>query len=143
MTSETRHAIRVTKRLSASPERVFDAWLDPWKARQFLFTAPGGKVVRADIDGKIGGSFTIVDRREDGDIEHVGTYEVINRPKRIVFTFAVPKFSAEFTRVTVDVAPDDTGSTLTLTHEGVLPEWESRTESGWKMILDSLERTLG
>jgi uncharacterized protein YndB with AHSA1/START domain len=84
-----------------------------------------------------------VDRRDGEDIEHVGEYLEIDRPRRLVFTFAVPKFSTENTRVTVDIVPLDTGCELTLTHEGVLPDYAARTESGWGKILDALAATLG
>ena len=64
------------------------------------------------------------------DIDHVGEYLEIERPTRLVFTFAVPKYSPESTRVSIDIVPAGTGCKLTLTHEGVLPEWVSRTRGG-------------
>jgi hypothetical protein len=61
----------------------------------------------------------------------------------LVFTFSVPKYSKQLTRVTVDIKSLESGCELTLTHEDVLPEWASRTEAGWGMILNSLAKTLG
>ena len=90
---------------------------------------------------RIGGKFVLV--RSDGDdVEHVGEYVEIDRPCRLVFTFGVPKYSPVITKVTIDIVATDTGCELTLTHDGVLPEWASPTESGWEMILDGLGRTL-
>jgi hypothetical protein len=60
----------------------------------------------------------------------------------LVFTFSVPKFSSESTRVTIELKPLPTGCELTLTHEGVLPEWTERTNEGWGMILDALAANL-
>ena len=132
--------VKVTRTFAASPERVFDAWLNPEIARRFLFATPTGQMVRVDIDARVGGKFLIV-RRTDGDaVEHVGEYLAIERPQRLVFTFAVPKYSAIYTQVSIDIVPAGSGSTLTLTHEGVLPEWADRTQEGWEMILGSLER---
>ena len=142
MTAQPNAVVRVTHRFKASAERVFDAWLDPERARKFLFATPTGTMVRAEIDPKPGGSFCFVDRRDGEDVEHVGKYETIERPRRLVFTFAVPKFSAESTRVTIDIVPSGTGCELTLTHEGVLPDYVTRTESGWTKILAELEATL-
>ena len=138
MSMENRRAVLVTHRFSASAERVFDAWLDPAKAGRFLFATPQGRMVRAEIDARVGGSFVFTDRRDGEDIEHKGQYLEIDRPRRLVFTFAVPKFSAEVTRVTIDITPQDSGCELTLTHEGVLPDYAERTRSGWKMILETL-----
>lgn len=141
MSEQEKVTLRVRRRFTASAERVFDAWLDPAKVCTWLFATKTGQIVRAEIDARVGGSFVIV-RREGIDIEHVGTYLEIERPRRLVFTFAVPHFSKEITRVAVDITPVGTGCELTLTHEGVLPDWASRTESGWKMILDGLDETL-
>ncbi len=55
-----------------------------------------------------------------------------------MFTFSVPTYSPAITRVIVEIVPHGTGCELTLTNEGVLPEWASPTESGWTMILDGL-----
>ncbi|HKX10263.1 MAG TPA: SRPBCC family protein [Stellaceae bacterium] len=143
MTTDRRATIRVTHRFSQSPERVFDAWLDPTKAKKFLFATPAGEMVRAEIDARVGGHFTFVDRRNGEHIEHVGEYLEIDRPRRLVFTFAVPKFSAERTTVIVEVTPCGKGCELVLTHESVLPDYASRTEGGWKMIIEGLAAALG
>ena len=66
-----------------------------------------------------------------------------DRPRRLVFTFGVPKFAKEFTRVSIDLKALPTGCELTLTHEGVLPEWLEQSKEGWGMILDSLAASLG
>lgn len=135
--------VRVSHRFDAPPERVFDAWLDPGTAAKFLFATPTGRMVRAEIDPSVGGNFTFVDRRPDmGDVEHVGTWLEIDRPRRLVFEFAVPAYEPTRTRITLDFAPDGGGCRLTLTHEGVFEEYVTQTQHGWGMILDGLERAL-
>ena len=141
MSSETKVTVRVTRRFNVSPERVFDAWLDPQYAGKFLFATPTGEMVRIEIDPRVGGSFIFV-RRDGEDIEHTGEYLEIDRPRRLVFTFRVPKFSAETTRVTIEIVPLNTGCELTLTHDGVLPDYATRNYTGWSMILDGCEATL-
>ena len=99
-------------------------------------------MVRVESDARAGGKFVFVDRRDGEDVEHTGEYVEIDRPRRLVFTFAVPKYSPLVTRVTIDIEPTETGCDLALTHDGVLPEWASRSESGWTMILEGLGRTI-
>jgi uncharacterized protein YndB with AHSA1/START domain len=70
MTAENPGTIVITRRFAFSIERVFDAWLDPAKASKFLFTTPTGKMVRVEIDARVGGSFNIT-RRDGDDVEHV------------------------------------------------------------------------
>jgi len=52
-------SVSVTRRYDAPPEQVFDAWLDPARARKFLFATPTGEMVRVEIDGRARGSFVI------------------------------------------------------------------------------------
>lgn len=135
--------VKVSRRFKAPPERVFDAWLDPAKARLFLFATPTGKVMRADIDAKVGGRFLIVDRRDGEDVAHEGEYLEIDRPRRLRFTFGVPKYSKDYSRVSIDIVAVDGGCELTLTHEGVLAEYAGKTPDGWNMIFDALTASLG
>jgi uncharacterized protein YndB with AHSA1/START domain len=131
--------IIVTCSYAAPPERLFDAFLDPAIARVFLFATANGEMVRAEIDPRVGGRFVFVDRRpEMGEVEHVGEYVEIDRPRRLAFNFGLPAFSSETTRVTIDIAADGQGSVLTLTHDGVLPDYRVRTEDGWRRILEGL-----
>jgi uncharacterized protein YndB with AHSA1/START domain len=138
MTSGSAVTLKVTRRFKATPERVFDAWLDPAKARLFLFATPTGQMVKVEIDARVGGRFLIVDRRDGEDVAHEGEYLEIDRPRRLRFTFGVMKYSKEYSRVTIDIAPATGGCELILTHEGVLPEYADKTPDGWNSILDGL-----
>jgi uncharacterized protein YndB with AHSA1/START domain len=134
-TSDLR-SVHVTHEFDAPAERVFAAWVDPALARRWLFATPAGAIVRCDLDARAGGRFTIVDRRDGEDIEHVGQYEEVTPPARLVFTFGVPKYSAAVSRVAIDVeSRAEGGCRLTLTTEGVPAEWAERTESGWRELL--------
>jgi uncharacterized protein YndB with AHSA1/START domain len=142
MATEKPASLHVVRRFEAGADRVFDAWLDPDTASKWLFATESGQMIRVEIDPRVGGSFNFT-RRDGDDVEHVGEYLEIDRPRRLVFTFSVPKYSKQLTRVTVDIKSLESGCELTLTHEDVLPEWASRTEAGWGMILNSLAKTLG
>jgi uncharacterized protein YndB with AHSA1/START domain/predicted SnoaL-like aldol condensation-catalyzing enzyme len=138
MTAESTVSVRVTRRFTVSAQRVFDAWLDPKRAGKWLFATPTGQMVRVDIDARVGGSFRFVDRRDGEDVEHVGEYLEIDRPRRLVFTLSVPKYSPNQSRVTVEIAPHGTGCELTLTDERVPRSFAGKVESGWATVLDQL-----
>ena len=142
MTDNARPTVQVIHHFNASAERVFDAWLDPKTAGRWLFATATGRMVRVEIDARIGGQFVIVERRDGEDIEHRGEYLDIDRPRLLIFSFGVPKYSSEMTRVRIDIVPRAIGCELTLTHEGVLPDYADRTKTGWTEILAKLAADL-
>ncbi len=125
----------------ASAERVYDAWLDPATMRRFLFATATGQVTRCDVDARVGGAYTVVDRRHGADVLHEGTLLELERPRRIAFTLRVPRYSADEVRVTIEIVPLPQGCELTLTTQ-TADEWAEDTQRGWAMILDVLEQTL-
>jgi uncharacterized protein YndB with AHSA1/START domain len=137
--------LSVKRQFTASAERVFDAFLDPAKASQFMFATATGKMVHVAIDARVGGSYAFVDRREGEDVEHAGEYLEIDRPRRLVFTLRVAKYSGDESVVTIEIAPRSTGCELTLTQN--LPkeyaEHLSRVEAGWSAILDHAAAVIG
>ena len=143
MTTDSPGSLSVTRQFAFPMERVFDAWLDPARAARFLFATPAGTMVRAEIDPRVNGTFNFTDRRDGVDVEHVGTYEEINRPTRLVFTFGVPLYSPDFVRVCIDLKPVPGGCELTLTQHGTPAEYVERTREGWAKILESLAVSLG
>jgi len=136
--------VRVTRRYAASPERVFDAFLDPDKAGRFMFATPAGEMVRVEIDARVGGRYAFVDRRDGDDVAHTGEYLEIDRPRRLVFTFSAD--GSEPDRVAIDVAPLEAGGCeVTLSHE-MNPKWAQYADGamkGWSEILDGLAEAIG
>jgi uncharacterized protein YndB with AHSA1/START domain len=130
--------VRATHRFDASAERVYDAFLDSSLASKFLFATPTGQIVSCEIDPRVGGTFTIVDRRNEEDVVHTGKYLALERPRRIVFTLSVEKYSSSEDTVTIDIAALAKGCELTLTHETISKDAQAveRTREGWTAILD-------
>lgn len=134
--------LSVTKEVDAPPQRVYDAWLDPLVARKFLFATDTGVMVRTEIEPWVGGRFIMTDRRNGEDFEHVGEYIELERPKRIVFDFWLPKYSEQRTRIEVDIADRGSSSLVTLTHRDVPSDHRDKARGGWTTILDALDRAL-
>jgi uncharacterized protein YndB with AHSA1/START domain len=141
--AESNMTVQVKRHLPADAERIFNAWLDQETAGKWLFATDYGKMVMVKIDPQIGGKFLFVDRRKAEDIEHVGEYLEIEKPRRLVFNFSVPKLSKDLSKVIVEIADaPEGGCELTLTHEGVKPDYVAATETGWSDILKALSLML-
>lgn len=135
---------RISRVVPYPAERVFDAWLDPQLTRQWLFATPDGEMVRAEIDPRVGGQFVFTDRRNGADVAHTGEYLEIDRPRRLVFTFAVSGNSTSPDLVRVNIVPHPDGCELRLEHEmgAEYAAYLERTEQGWAAILTSLKMSL-
>jgi uncharacterized protein YndB with AHSA1/START domain len=129
-------------------ERVFNAWLDPVLVRQFLFATETGVMIRVEIDARVGGSYTITERRGSDEIEHTGKYIKIERPKklpqRLAFTLRVPKLSPVVAMISIHILPRPDGCELFLTQESGRHEAEdkARIAQGWRSICERLARLL-
>ncbi|WP_274423754.1 SRPBCC family protein [Chelativorans sp. YIM 93263] len=143
MTGKTITA-RVTHRFTASPERVFDAWLDPEKIRVWMrmalqdFGLPGD-IRRVEVDPRVGGGFTFSDMRSGGEAVHWGTYREIDRPRKLVFTwFTSAKDEKENSSVvTLTITPDGEGCHASISHEidAALADYLEPTKKGWSTML--------
>ena len=147
MNTEQMPTARVTRRINAAPERVFDAWLDPELLGRWMFgpNVREEEVLHLKVNPTIGGSFSFLVRRGEAEINHIGEYLEIDRPRRLVFTWGVRQDEGtEFSRMIVEVAPADGGSELKISQE-MTPKWADfveRAQGAWQRMADALARVL-
>ena len=115
MTTPASGIVIVMQQFNASPDRLFDAWLDPVLAGRWLFTTSSNESCVALIHATPGGASTITDRRDGVDYTAPGQYLGIDPPRRLLFSFGMPQLSPVLTRVVVEIAPRGEGSFLTTT----------------------------
>ncbi|HEY3799698.1 MAG TPA: SRPBCC family protein [Caulobacteraceae bacterium] len=130
--------LTMTRRFDAAPERLFDAWTDPALVARWLFTSPASTAHTVDLDLRIGGPWRIADTREGVVYTALGEYDVIERPRRLAFTFGMPQFSPEFAVVIVEIATDGAGALMTLTQEPLPADAVAATEAGWSEMFEAL-----
>jgi len=126
---------------------VFDAWLDPKMIGRFMFGPHlrEEEVVHLITEARVGGTFSFLVKRQGQPIDHIGRYEVIERPRKLVFTWSIAPDAIDASRVTITIAARGAGCELTLTHE-LAPEWADyaeRTKGGWTRMTDELATALG
>jgi uncharacterized protein YndB with AHSA1/START domain len=149
--------VLLARRLTQNPERVFDAWLEPANIKRWIVGAtPSDTVLRIAIEPQVGGTFSFVVVRDGRQVEHLGGYVELQRPRRLAFTWGVvadrelsgvrPAMSGagpSDTLVTLDFAPAGAGTELRLTHEGVPEDQALRTEESWSKIIQALANSIG
>jgi uncharacterized protein YndB with AHSA1/START domain len=142
MTGSPDVIVRVTHSFSASPERVFDAWLKPDMVGTWMFgpRLRDEEVVHLKTDPRIGGTFSFLVKRQGMEIDHVGTYREIERPRRLVFTWGIAP-STDESVVEIDIVATAAGCKLTLTHhmDAKWADYADRTHAGWTTMLKALD----
>lgn len=145
--------LTMKRELNVKPEKVFDAWLNPFMMKKWFFTLEGTNKV-AKNDSKVGGTWEIVDHRGGVDYRAIGEYLEIDAPQKIVFTFKMPQFSELEDTITVDLKEMEQGCEMTFTQlihveneehwtdtdsAKALGEMQDGTEQGWNLMFMGLK----
>jgi uncharacterized protein YndB with AHSA1/START domain len=134
--------VRVTQRYGVAPERVFDAWIDPALAGQWLFATASQPAESVAIDARVGGAFRVAERIRGARMTHTGVYLEVDRPRRIVFKLPAPGNAGVARRVSVEFVALEKGCELSLVHEKLLPDEAHGVEGRWSGMLYGLGEKL-
>ncbi|RZA08137.1 MAG: hypothetical protein EOP11_05725 [Proteobacteria bacterium] len=145
--SQTLHILR---EFPAMPNEVFDAWIRPELASQWLFTS-GDASATVSLDPRPGGSWAISNAREGTDYRAEGKYLMVDRPHHLAFTFSMPQFSPNQDEITVDIYQSGAATLLNFTQSGpdiaeelahVPAGGTGGSEAGWQSMFDALEKAI-
>lgn len=131
-------AVVVRRTIAAPATKLFDAFLDPIALSEWM--RPGEiRSTLAQVDPRVGGRYEITMQGSNGPIPHSGEYRVIDRPKRLVFTWVSPFTGPNDTLVTIDFLKVANGTEVVVTHE-LLPESARPSHAnGWNGGLEHLD----
>lgn len=135
----TAQTVQLRRRVSAGAEQVFDLWTKPELMVRWMSPFPGAVDCKASCDPRPGGAFSLVMSSAQASREVSGIYVLVDRPRKLVFTWVGPLTNDVTTLVTVELDPRGDETDLVLTHER-LPTTaivEGHTK-GWGNILDHL-----
>lgn len=134
----TSKAVTVTRTFKARPERVFAAFEDPAEMARWM-RQPDSKTEVEELDVREGGAVLVQMSWANGmSIRLRGTFQRVERPSLLEFTWAMEGDDANKGVVTVELEPHGTGTELTLTHEGLTGPALAQSKAGWNGWFDRL-----
>lgn len=124
--------LELTRTIPASPDAVFDAWLDPRCPG-----TPWSMATKLILDSKVDGLYYWLFINDAGEEKpHYGRFTVVDRPSKVQYTWVSPHTRGLESLVTVTFQKRDEDTILTLRHEN-LPDDEFGLghEQGWGNLL--------
>jgi uncharacterized protein YndB with AHSA1/START domain len=136
--------LKLERTFEASPEQVFDAWVDPELLRRWWAAGPDMTCTLAEADARPGGRYRLSMKDPGSGAEHTvgGEYREVERPSRLVYTWAWEGESPEpaETLVTVEFHGEGERTRVVVFHRGLSSEQSRQAhEHGWNACLDNLE----
>jgi uncharacterized protein YndB with AHSA1/START domain len=130
----------VRRTIAAPAEALFDAWLNPDSLAVWM-RPRGVSHSEARVDPQVGGAFEIMMHNQEGPIRHSGTYQVIDRPNRLVFTWISLHTQQQESQVTVEFHAGNGTTEVVITHVQ-LPDDKAALAhfDGWGVILEALDQ---
>jgi uncharacterized protein YndB with AHSA1/START domain len=139
-----RPSLTFTRRLKASPAKVYSAWTDPEKIVRWFGRADlKPETMRAAIDARVGGRYRVSFDTESEYYEVGGVYREVVPNERLVFSWAWHSTPERESLVTVTLKPDGDGTLLTVHHAQLFDDAAREGhERGWLGALDKLEKSV-
>jgi uncharacterized protein YndB with AHSA1/START domain len=131
----------VRRRIRATAEKLFAAWTQPTLLVRW-WGPQGVACPVAELDLRVGGSYRIANQFPDGTVVWIaGTFEVIEPPYRLIYTWKLESQNGPVERVTGCFEAHGAATEVVVTHERI-PDEAARTghERGWIGCLDGLVR---
>ena len=140
----TGHVVRIERTFAASAEDVFDAWTSPEVMRRWFHCFPDWETPEADVDLRVGGKVRVVMRRPDGgEAGMQGEYRLIDRPHRLVMTWAFDDDPSNEQLIELSFWESEGSTTVLLVNSRISTDGRRDAQDlGWYGCFNELERAL-
>lgn len=136
--------LRLERLIAGAPEEVFDAWVDP-EILVNWWGPEGVTIPEYTLDVRVGGAWSTTMMSPDGDRNICsGVYKAIDRPSRLVFTWAWTQDDGSRgheTEVEITFEAEGDATRIKLLQQAfATAEQAAMHEGGWTSSFDCLER---
>lgn len=128
--------VKVERTIPASPEAVYDAWLDP-QVPGTPWHESGKLILNAEVDGLFYWAF------KPTGTPHFGRFTELDRPRRLQYSWMSPNTLGRETTVTVSLVAKGDATVFSLVHAN-LPDTSGGKShaNGWTYFLEQFEKHL-
>ena len=110
--------LQLVRTYRVGADKVWQAWTDPQALSRWFGPGDVGSVTLAELDVRVGGRYHIRFHTPDGEDHDVsGHYEVVEPPRRLVFSWAWKSTPERVSRVSIELLPVVGGTELRFVHD--------------------------
>jgi uncharacterized protein YndB with AHSA1/START domain len=144
VSEDTGHVLRIERTFDASAEEVFDAWTSPEVMRRWFHCFESWQTPEAEVDLRVGGKVRVVMRTAEGRNAGMGgEYRVIDRPRRLVMTWAFDDYPENEQLIELTFSESDGSTTVLMVNTGISTDGRRESqETGWNGCFTELQRLL-
>jgi uncharacterized protein YndB with AHSA1/START domain len=140
---DQRPSLTITRRLGASPQKVYAAWTQAENLIQWFAAQAKPGSVKADLKVRVGGRYRIsfIDEKSGEYHEVGGLYREVVPDARLQFTWAWHSTPERESLVTIEFKPDAGGTLMIFRQEQFADQAAcDNHERGWNKFFDVLEK---
>lgn len=132
--------LRLTRRFTATADRLWRAWTDPQALMKWFGPAGTQRVLQADTDVRVGGAYQVGFVTEDGQAHYAsGEYQEVEPQRRLVFTWAWRDTPDDTSLITLEFTPVQDGTELAFLQTPFVDQaTRDGHETGWAGAMDRL-----
>ena len=136
-------AVTIELILNASVEQVWNAWTDPALIVNWFGSDPNGKVLKADLNVRTGGSFEVTFIDSDGT-RHTcrGIYSIVQECRKLSFSWMWESEPGVESFVTVALTSIEERTQMLFQHANLGIASSHDYLNGWQATFGKLERML-
>ncbi|HVZ87271.1 MAG TPA: SRPBCC domain-containing protein [Polyangia bacterium] len=140
MTKPRTMTITLNRTIPASPDEVYEAWLDPEKPG-----TPWHRASKLILTPKVGSLFHFTTAKDPGNgWPHYGCFTTLERPAKIEYTWMSPFTHGLESIVTVELQKQGDDTLLQLRHANLPDDDDGHLhETGWSELIVKLTDRLG
>ena len=143
-TTQAPAAVTLRRSFAVAPEKVWRAWTDPQALIHWFGGGDTAKVLAAEVDLQVGGTFLIRFIAPNGEeAEASGVYQELAPFSRLVMSWAWRGTPERVSRITLEIEAKAEGSELLFVHDRFFDEAAAtRHQQGWEFMFKHLEAWL-
>ncbi len=139
----TTNAVQITWQFAAPPANVWAAWTTPEGVQQWFGSDPNGRVLKAELDVRVGGRFEVTFADSDGT-QHTasGIYQHVEPNKELEFSWGWKSEPGVETRIKIRFEADGDETKMEFEHGGLVHASSHDYQSGWRSTFQKIDKIL-